>query len=50
MCVITCTSYLREFVTELMKCVADLAIRSMFMRWSFMRSMLQREEMKLPHV
>ncbi len=47
---VTCVTYLRGFVTVLMKCVAVLAVRSMFMRWSFMRSLLQREEMKLPHV
>ena len=39
------TTLLRAFV--LMKCV--LTVGSIFMRWSFMRSTLHREEMKLPH-
>lgn len=40
------------FFSAFLKCVAVavLAVRPIFMTWSFMRSMLQREEMKLPHV
>lgn len=35
MCVIACVTYLHDFVTVLMKCVAVLAISSTFMELEF---------------